>query len=55
MHLAAHVALKTVKAWLSNSENAASVDMIIFNVFTQKDHEIYLELAPQYFADEDKP
>lgn len=44
---AAHVALKTVKHWLHKNEG--SMHLIVFNVFLEKDHSIYLDLAPKYF------
>jgi len=46
---AAGVALETVKEWLLKDNNIDNVDRIIFDVFTVKDHEIYLEQAPLFF------
>jgi O-acetyl-ADP-ribose deacetylase (regulator of RNase III) len=46
---AAEVALKTVKEWLSEPANAEAMDLVVFNVFTEKDHEIYSRLTPTVF------
>ena len=47
--LAAENALKTVKSWLDEGENKSYFDRIIFNVFTPKDEELYLSIAPKIF------
>jgi len=45
---AAHVALKTVKAFLK--EHYDKVDRIIFCIFMDIDKELYLNLIPKYFS-----
>lgn len=45
---AANVALKTVKTWLQ--ENKQSMDLVVFNVFLDKDLQIYSKLAPTFFS-----
>ncbi len=47
---AAQVALQTVKRWLDEPQNGAAMDGVVFNVFLQKDLEIYERLAPLVFA-----
>jgi O-acetyl-ADP-ribose deacetylase (regulator of RNase III) len=49
---AAKVALGTVKKWLDDPENDKKIDMIVFNVWTEKDLEIYNTLAPTVFDKE---
>lgn len=49
---AAHVALKTVKEWLSEGDNQERMDLVVFNVFTDKDHSLYDRFIPRYFPDE---
>lgn len=44
---AAELALRTVKNWLI--EHPGYMDLIVFDVFTPQDHEIYNVLAPQIF------
>jgi len=46
---AAAIALNTVKEWLNNEENFNAVDQIVFNVFLEKDLNIYNELLPTIF------
>ena len=46
---AAKVALETVKKWLEEGENAKAVDLIVFNVWTAKDLEIYTKMGPIVF------
>jgi len=51
---AARVALESVREWLSSSPlNNDRMDYIVFNVFTQKDWEIYTSYGPQIFASDD--
>eukprot|EP00656_Telonema_subtile_P030487 TRINITY_DN3345_c0_g1_i2.p1 TRINITY_DN3345_c0_g1~~TRINITY_DN3345_c0_g1_i2.p1 ORF type:complete len:129 (-),score=31.71 TRINITY_DN3345_c0_g1_i2:131-517(-) len=42
---AAELALKTVKQWVE--EHPGMIDLVVFDVFTEEDHRIYCELAPQ--------
>jgi len=49
---AAHVALKTVKEWLSEGDNQEHVDLVVFNVFTDADKALYERFIPRYFPDE---
>lgn len=46
---AAHIALKTVRAWLEEPENADKVDKIIFVVYSETAHKVYEALFPAYF------
>jgi len=48
---AAKLALKTVKQWLEEEENCKAMDLVLFNVFTPKDDEIYEGLFPLYFSE----
>ena len=41
---AAKVAIQSVEEWMKDSGNAESIDYVLFNVFTQKDHQIYQHL-----------
>lgn len=47
---AALVALKTVRDWLLIEENQNVYDCIVFNVFTAKDEELYLQYHKNYFS-----
>ncbi len=47
VHKAAHVALRTVRAWLD--ANARLVERIVFTVFTEEEARVYGALMPQYF------
>jgi len=49
---AAITALRTVKQWLSVPENNMSIDFIIFNVYKNKDREIYRALLNNPHTDE---
>ncbi|XP_062503602.1 ADP-ribose glycohydrolase MACROD2-like isoform X2 [Corticium candelabrum] len=49
---AANVALRTVRSWLDESENANKMDQIIFCTFLPIDVRIYEELMPSYFPDD---
>jgi len=49
---AAHVALKTVKEWLSEGDNQEHMDLVLFNVFTETDRNLYDRFIPRYFPDE---
>ena len=45
---AATTALLTVKQWLTSSENDGhSIDLVVFDVFTDKDELWYTQLTPQ--------
>lgn len=46
---AAHIALRTARAWLSDPENKGKIDMIVFCVFLPVDLQAYREFAPIYF------
>jgi O-acetyl-ADP-ribose deacetylase (regulator of RNase III) len=46
---AAEVALASVRDWLSKPENSEALDLVVFNVFTEKDLDIYSKLAPTVF------
>ena len=46
---AAHVALNTVKQWLTLPQ-AEAIDLVLFDVFTDNDATIYARLAPAVFA-----
>jgi O-acetyl-ADP-ribose deacetylase (regulator of RNase III) len=46
---AAHVALKTVRKWLENSDNADAIDRIIFCMFLEEEMDIYQQIMPLYF------
>ncbi len=46
---AAHVAMQTTKKWLEAEENQGCLDLVVFNVFTPKDLEIYVSLLENYF------
>jgi len=47
--LAAEVALQTVQEWLGEGDNAERMDLIMFNVFTNRDNQIYDELFPRFY------
>lgn len=47
---AAQVALQTVATWLAQPANAGKMDMVLFNVFTPKDHDIYKREFPKVFG-----
>lgn len=49
---ATHVALETVKEWLAEGDNQERMDLVLFNVFTDKDHSLYERFIPRYFPDE---
>eukprot|EP00727_Mastigamoeba_balamuthi_P010878 m51a1_g6412 putative a1pp-domain-containing protein (217) ;mRNA; f:271570-272575 len=48
---AAHVALGTVRKWLERKKNRCKVDRggIVFTTFTERETQVYRELAPLYF------
>mmetsp|Transcript_3161 Transcript_3161/g.12105 ORF Transcript_3161/g.12105 Transcript_3161/m.12105 type:complete len:462 (-) Transcript_3161:2372-3757(-) len=48
---ATHVALKTVREWLENEDNANSIDRLIFVVFKfdTKEERVYKRYLPRYF------
>eukprot|EP00667_Euglena_gracilis_P017296 EG_transcript_18203 len=46
---AAERALDTVSQWLSHPDHAATMDYVVFNVFLQRDLDIYTALFPRYF------
>ena len=43
---AAEIAIATVKGWLS-SHPASSIKQVVFNVFLDKDHDIYQRLLAE--------
>lgn len=47
--MAAEVALQTVKEWLSEENNVEHMDLVLFNVFTNRDKQIYEELFPKHY------
>eukprot|EP01001_Neometanema_parovale_P008617 NODE_4885_length_1005_cov_127.723356_g4678_i0.p1 GENE.NODE_4885_length_1005_cov_127.723356_g4678_i0~~NODE_4885_length_1005_cov_127.723356_g4678_i0.p1 ORF type:complete len:281 (+),score=28.07 NODE_4885_length_1005_cov_127.723356_g4678_i0:81-923(+) len=47
---AAEVALATVRDWLADAGNANAMDFVVFNVFLDKDLDIYTQLMPKYFT-----
>jgi len=46
---ATHVALKTVRLWLQDPKNAASVDRIVFCCYNPPDYDLYEEMLQIYF------
>jgi len=52
---AAHVALDTVRQWLSQGDNGEAFTKIVFCVYTTKDEMIYERLLDQYFPKENSP
>jgi len=46
---ASHIALKTIRDWLCESNNSDLVDRIIFCVFLDKERVVYEKLMPIYF------
>lgn len=52
---AARIAISTVLKWLSNPNNAASVDRVIFDVFTPDDHKIYQDVVCEQICTESNP
>uniref|UniRef100_A0A7S1NS94 Macro domain-containing protein n=1 Tax=Eutreptiella gymnastica TaxID=73025 RepID=A0A7S1NS94_9EUGL len=48
---AAHVALSTVRRWLAVPAHAEAVDYVVFNVFLDRDRDIYRRLLPEYFPE----
>ena len=51
---ATHVALKTVRLWLEDPENRASVDRIVFCVYNPPDLDTYEEMLQLYFPPVDR-
>lgn len=47
--IAARIALSEAKSFLSDPENEASVDLILFDVWLESDLAIYSELFPKFF------
>jgi len=50
---ATRVALKTVREWLEQDDNASRVDLIIFNTFIPRDNDFYLAFIPFYFPNKE--
>eukprot|EP01006_Ploeotia_vitrea_P037827 TRINITY_DN66180_c2_g13_i1.p1 TRINITY_DN66180_c2_g13~~TRINITY_DN66180_c2_g13_i1.p1 ORF type:complete len:354 (+),score=47.06 TRINITY_DN66180_c2_g13_i1:57-1118(+) len=52
---AAKVALETVRTWLNDPANAGKMDLVVFNVFLDKDKALYEKLIPQFFGPNAQP
>ncbi|KAJ5071944.1 poly [adp-ribose] polymerase [Anaeramoeba ignava] len=49
---ATKIALKTVSDWIS--QNPDAFDLIVFNVYTQENYQIYQNLLPKFFGEKTK-
>eukprot|EP01087_Luapelamoeba_hula_P023435 TRINITY_DN8609_c0_g1_i1.p1 TRINITY_DN8609_c0_g1~~TRINITY_DN8609_c0_g1_i1.p1 ORF type:complete len:304 (-),score=39.70 TRINITY_DN8609_c0_g1_i1:29-940(-) len=48
---AAVVALETVRGWLGAGDNASNMDLVLFNVYLDRDLQLYQEFFPRYFPE----